>query len=109
MTVMPFAFRGRPELAGLDRRARSDVRRLAWHFAQRHWSLHAPAFAWLVFVLLHTRYGVVAERSEYLFVTVLFFIVAVVVIRLHIAHYLRPARAIYDLLGATAMRVIVRR
>lgn len=106
---MPFAFRGRPEFAGLDRSARRDVRRLAWHFAQRHWSLHAPAFAWLVFVLLHTRYGVVAGRSEYLWVTLGFFVVAVIVIRLHIAHYLRPARAIFDLMGASGIRAITRR
>ncbi|WP_244816631.1 hypothetical protein [Caballeronia sp. Lep1P3] len=103
---MPFFFSRRPELTGLDRIARSDVRRLAWYFAQRHWTLHAPAFAWLVFVLLHTQYGFVADRGDYLYATAAFFIVAVMVIRLHIARYLRPARAIYDLLGPRSIRAI---
>lgn len=106
---MPFSFSRRRELAGLDRHARSEVRRLAWHFAQRHWTLHAPAFAWIVFVMLHTQYHFVAQRRDYLFVTIVFFIVAVIVIRLHIAHYLRAARAIHDLLGAASLRTVTRK
>ncbi|WP_244140065.1 hypothetical protein [Caballeronia sp. BCC1704] len=105
---MPFLFHRRPELAGLDRRARSDVRRLAWHFAQRHWTLHAPAFAWIVFVALHTRFGLVPDPRAYLLVTLGLFAAAVVVIRLHIAHYLRAARAIYDALGPASLDSIIR-
>jgi len=104
---MPVFTSRRREFAGLNRRARSDVRRLAWHFAQRHWTLHAPAFGWLVFVLLHTQYAFVADARHYAYLTVAFFALAVIVIRLHIAHYLRPARAIYDLLGAASVRMIV--
>lgn len=98
-STMPFYFSRRPELAGLDRAARRDVRRLAWQFAQRHWTLHAPAFVWFVFVLLHTRYHVVPERREYLLITLAIFVLAVVNIRLHISRYLKPARAMYDVLG----------
>ncbi|WP_250535607.1 hypothetical protein [Caballeronia sp. AZ10_KS36] len=104
---MPFLFHRRPELAGLNRRARSDVRRLAWHFAQRHWTLHAPAFAWIVFVALHTRFGLVPDPRAYVFVTLGLFAAAVVVIRLHIAHYLRAARAIYDALGPASLTSII--
>jgi cell division protein FtsW (lipid II flippase) len=96
---MPFSLRRRPELAGLDLRSRREVRRIAWHFAQRHWTLHAPAFVWIFFVLMHVRYHVVPERREYLMVTVVLFIVAVVNIRLHIARYLKAARAVFDQLG----------
>lgn len=106
---MPFSFSRHPALAGLDRDARRDVRRIAWHFAQRHWTLHAPAFAWIVFVMLHTRYQFLPERREYLLVTLVIFIVAVFNIRLHIARYLKPARTIRDLLGDTAPRVMVGR
>ena len=98
-TLMPFFFSRRPELAGLDRSARRDVRRLAWQFAQRHWTLHAPAFVWIVFVLLHTRYHFVPERRDYLLITLAIFVLAVVNIRLHIFRYLKPARAMYDVLG----------
>ncbi|WP_232519249.1 hypothetical protein [Caballeronia insecticola] len=106
---MPFSFSRRPELAGLDLRSRREVRRIAWHFAQRHWTLHAPAFAWIVFVLLHSRYGLVPERRDYLLMTLVIFIVAVVNIRLHIARYLKPARAIFDLLGDAAARIVTGR
>lgn len=106
---MPFSFSRRPELAGLEFRARREVRRIAWHFAQRHWTLHAPAFAWIVFVLLHTHYHIVPERRDYLWITLVIFIVAVVNIRLHIARYLKPARAIFDLLGSAAVRLITGR
>jgi hypothetical protein len=108
-TLMPFFFSRRPELAGLDRSARRDVRRLAWHFAQRHWTLHAPAFAWLVFVLLHTRYHIVPERRDYLLITLAIFVLAVVNIRLHISRYLKPSRAIFDALGSAAARRITGR
>jgi hypothetical protein len=106
---MPFYFSRHAALAGLDRASRRDVRRIAWHFAQRHWSLHAPAFAWIVFVLLHTRYQFVPERREYLLITLAIFVVAVVNIRLHIARYLKPARAIFDTLGNAAARIIIGR
>ncbi|KXV12703.1 hypothetical protein CR51_06440 [Caballeronia megalochromosomata] len=106
---MPFYFSRRPELAGLDRAARSDVRRLAWHFAQRHWTLHAPAFAWIVFVLLHTRYQIVPERRDYLMVTLVIFVLAVINLRLHISRYLKPARAIFDSLGSAGARAITGR
>lgn len=106
---MPFYFSRRPELAGLDSRARSHVRRLAWHFAQRHWSLHAPAFVWLAFVALHTRYQIVPDRRDYLFLTGALFIVAVFNIRLHIGRYLRAARAIYDRLNEAGVRAIIGR
>jgi hypothetical protein len=106
---MPFYFSRHPALAGLDRASRRDVRRIAWHFAQRHWSLHAPAFAWIVFVLLHTRYQIVPERRDYVLVTLVIFVLAVVNIRLHIARYLQPARATFDVLGAAAARTIIGR
>ncbi|SAK69350.1 hypothetical protein AWB79_03685 [Caballeronia hypogeia] len=106
---MPFSFSRRPELAGLTRPARRDVRRIAWHFAQRHWTLHAPAFVWFVYVLLHTRFHVTPERRDYLLVTLVIFVVAVVNIRLHIARYLKPARAIFDVLGNSAARTITGR
>lgn len=106
---MPFSFSRRAELAGLDRASRRDVRRIAWHFAQRHWTLHAPAFAWIVFVLLHTRYQFVPERRDYLLVTLAIFVLGVVNIRLHIARYLKPARAVFDSLGSTAARTITGR
>ncbi len=109
LNLMPFSFRRRPELAGLDRASRRDVRRIAWHFAQRHWTLHAPAFVWIVFVLLHTRYHLVPERRDYLLITLLIFVAGVVNIRLHIARYLKPARAIFDSLGAVAARAITGR
>ncbi|MDR5857165.1 hypothetical protein P9239_03600 [Caballeronia sp. LZ062] len=104
---MPFSFNRRPELAGLDRRARSDVRRLAWHFAQRHWTLHTPAFAWLAFVALHTQFGLLPDQRSYLYATLVFFAVAVIVIRLHIARYLRAARAAYDALGTRDLGAIL--
>ncbi|MCE4545418.1 hypothetical protein [Caballeronia sp. PC1] len=107
--TMPFSFSRHPALAGLDRASRRDVRRIAWHFAQRHWSLHAPAFAWIVFVLLHTRYHVMPERRDYLLVTLVIFVLAVVNIRLHIARYLRPARALFDALGSAAARAVIGR
>lgn len=106
---MPFFFSRRPELAGLDRASRRDVRRIAWHFAQRHWTLHAPAFAWIVFVLLHTRYRIVPDRREYLLITAVIFVLAVVNIRLHIARYLKPARAMYDRMGSAAARTLIGR
>ncbi|WP_321797427.1 hypothetical protein [Caballeronia sp. J97] len=106
---MPFSFSRRPELAGLDRASRRDVRRIAWHFAQRHWTLHAPAFVWIVFVLLHTRYQVVPERRAYVLVTLAIFVVGVINIRLHISRYLKPARAIFDALGTAAARAITGR
>ena len=106
---MPFSFSRHPALAGLDRASRRDVRRIAWHFAQRHWSVHAPAFVWLIFVLLHTRYHIVPERRDYVLVTLVIFVIAVVNIRLHIARYLKPARAILDVLGSAAARTIIGR
>ena len=106
---MPFSFSRHPALAGLDRASRRDVRRIAWHFAQRHWSVHAPAFVWLIFVLLHTRYHIVPERRDYVLVTLVIFVIAVVNIRLHIARYLKPARAILDVLGNAATRTIIGR
>ena len=106
---MPFYFSRRPEFAGLDRASRRDVRRLAWHFAQRHWSLHAPAFVWIVFVMLHTRYHVVPDRRDYLLVTLAIFVLAVVNIRFHVGRYLKPARAIVDALGSAAARIVIGR
>ncbi|SAK69253.1 hypothetical protein AWB77_02827 [Caballeronia fortuita] len=106
---MPFYFSRRPEFAGLDRASRRDVRRMAWHFAQRHWTLHAPAFAWIVFVLLHTRYGVVPGRRDYVLLTLAIFIAGVINIRVHIGRYLKPARAIFDTLGSKAARTITGR
>ncbi|MDR5761695.1 hypothetical protein [Caballeronia sp. LZ035] len=97
---MPLSFRRRPELAGLDLRSRREVRRIAWHFAQRHWTLHAPAFVWMLFVLLHVRYHFVPERPDYLAITLVLFIVAVANIRLHIARYLKAARAVFDRIGS---------
>ncbi|SAK73333.1 hypothetical protein AWB75_04001 [Caballeronia catudaia] len=106
---MPFFFSRHVALAGLDRASRRDVRRIAWHFAQRHWSLHAPAFAWVIFVLLHTRYHVVPEGRDYLLITLVIFVLAVVNIRLHIGRYLKPARAIHDALGSAAARSVIGR
>ncbi|MDR5824370.1 hypothetical protein [Caballeronia sp. LZ043] len=97
---MPLSFRRRPELAGLNLRSRREVRRIAWHFAQRHGTLHAPAFVWILFVLMHVRYQLVPERREYLAITLVLFVVAVVNIRLHIAHYLKAARAVFDRIGS---------
>lgn len=96
---MPLSFRRRPELAGLDLRSRREVRRIAWHFAQRHWTLHAPAFVWILFVLIHVRYHLVPDRRDYLAITLVLFVVAVVNIRMHIAHYLKAARAVFDRIG----------
>ncbi|WP_236572890.1 hypothetical protein [Burkholderia sp. 8Y] len=84
------------------------MRRLAWHFAQRHWTLHAPAVAWLVFVALHTRFGLVPDQRQYMYVTLAFFVAVVIVIRLHIAHHLRAARAIHDALGPRSLSAIIR-
>ncbi|BBU30155.1 hypothetical protein BTHE68_38890 [Burkholderia sp. THE68] len=106
---MPLFFTRHPALAGLDRASRRDVRRIAWYFAQRHWSVHAPAFVWIVFVLLHTRYQIVPERRDYLLITLAIFVLAVINIRLHIARYLKPARAVFDTLGSTAARTITGR
>ncbi|SAK91209.1 hypothetical protein AWB76_06630 [Caballeronia temeraria] len=106
---MPFSFSRRPELAGLDRASGRDIRRIAWHFAQRHWTLHAPAFVWIVFVLLHTRYHFIEERRDYLLITLAIFVLGVINIRLHIARYLKSARAVFDLLGSTAVRLIDKR
>jgi hypothetical protein len=108
-SLMPFYFSRRPEFAGLDRAARRDVRRIAWFFAQRHWSLHAPAFAWIVFVLLHTRYQIVPERRDYLLITLVIFVLAVVNIRMHVGRYLKAARASFDVLGSAAARAIIGR
>ena len=106
---MPFSFGRRPELAGLDFRARREVRRIAWHFAQRHWTLHMPAFIWIVFVVLHTHLLLVPQRRDYLLITLVLFVAAVINIRLHIARYLKPARAVFDLLGSVAGRVVTGR
>jgi hypothetical protein len=71
--------------------------------------VHAPAFVWIVFVLLHTRYQIVPERRDYLLITLVIFVLAVINIRLHIARYLKPARAVFDTLGSTAARTITGR
>jgi hypothetical protein len=88
----------------LDRASRRAVRRLAWHFAQRHWGLHLPAVLWIVLVFVHTRYGVLPDRREYFAVTVVLFVVAVVNIRLHIRRQLPAARAVFDRLGIDGVR-----
>lgn len=106
---MPFSFRRRPELAGLGLRSRREVRRIAWHFAQRHWTLHVSAFIWIVFVMLHTRFSLMSEWRDYLLITLMLFAVAVINIRLHIERYLKPARAIFDLLGSAAGRFVTGR
>ncbi|WP_200822148.1 hypothetical protein [Caballeronia terrestris] len=88
----------------LDRASRRAVRRLAWHFAQRHWGLHLPAVVWIMLVFVHTRYGVLPDRREYLAVTVVLFVIAVVNIRLHIRRQLPAARAVFDRLGIDGVR-----
>jgi hypothetical protein len=99
----------RAPLAGLDRASRRAVRRLAWHFAQRHWGLHLPAVVWIALVFAHTRYGVLPDRRAYLVVTVALFAVAVLNIRLHIRRQLPAARAVFDRLGADGVRRIAGR
>lgn len=96
-------------LAGLDRASRRTVRRLAWHFAQRHWGLHLPAIVWIALVVAHTWYGVLPERHEYLVATVALFAVAVLNIRLHIRRQLPAARAVFDRLGAEGVSHITGR
>jgi len=63
---MHFRTGSRPELAGLDRDAQQAVRRLAWHFAQRHWGLHLPAVVWLAVALAHSHFGVLPGGRDYL-------------------------------------------
>jgi cobalamin biosynthesis protein CobD/CbiB len=95
---------GKKPLAGLDRGSKRIVRRLAWHFAQRHWGLHFPAVVWMALVFAHTRYGVLPARREYFIVTGVLFVIAVVNIRLHIRRQLPAARAVFDMLGAEGVR-----
>jgi hypothetical protein len=59
---------------------------------------------WIVLVLVHTRYGVLPDRREYLAVTAVLFVIAVVNIRLHIRRQLPAARAVFDRLGIDGVR-----
>lgn len=64
---------------------------------------------WLAVALAHSHFGVLPGGRDYLVVTAVLFVIAVVNIRVHIGRYLRAARVVFDLLGREGVRGITGR